>query len=211
MNYKPTIAQAVFGCAPQELKADWASDALYELSEKLGKMNPDDQAHGFLGGEYGYGQEFENNLFIMRPYYWGDCDCGYEDVGYYDGKHKNCYQNHYKEIYPEHYYLHSKIEQKKVDVAVKKLCKEMGLTYPAGSAVHCTCDYHKRVEEWHKQVGFPMGHKETCATVLPNFHHKPTGLKVSWYKYIGRGMSANQEKPENWHKLIAECIESPTP
>jgi len=27
---------------------------------------------------------------------------------------------------------------------------------------------------------------------MPNFHHKPTGIKVWWYKYIGRGMNVSR-------------------
>jgi hypothetical protein len=27
----------------------------------------------------------------------------------------------------------------------------------------------------------------------PNFHYKPTDFRVSWYKYIGRGMEMNRE------------------
>lgn len=43
----------------------------------------------------------------------------------------------------------------------------------------------------------------------PNFVHKPTGLEISWYKRIGRGMSGPAER-EDWPWIVAECIASVT-
>lgn len=51
---------------------DYVSGELYVLSEMLGRKNPDDQAHGCLGGEWGYGQDFKSDVFEMHPYWWGD-------------------------------------------------------------------------------------------------------------------------------------------
>lgn len=49
----------------------------------------------------------------------------------------------------------------------------------------------------------------------PNFHHKATGLKVRWYKYIGRSMKAELfGRPTNlcdlelWPEVLAECLAS---
>lgn len=52
---------------------------LYDLSHALGELRPEAQAHGLLGGEWGYGQHFNNDVFEMHPFYWGDCECGAED------------------------------------------------------------------------------------------------------------------------------------
>lgn len=53
-------------------------DMLVELTRLISLKSPDIIAHGCLGGEFGYGARFENEVFVMRPYYWGDCDCGWE-------------------------------------------------------------------------------------------------------------------------------------
>lgn len=45
-------------------------DRLYELSKRLAEKNPTKQAHGLLGGEFGYGQDFENEVFMMHQYCW---------------------------------------------------------------------------------------------------------------------------------------------
>ena len=46
-----------------------------------------------------------------------------------------------------------------------------------------------------------------CDENAPNFYHKETGLKVWWYKYIGRSMETEGEC-ENIFTLIANCLDS---
>ena len=52
---------------------------LVNLTEYLIKNEFAEYYGGGLGGEYGYGCHFENGVFAIRPYYWGDCDCGADD------------------------------------------------------------------------------------------------------------------------------------
>ena len=41
----------------------------------------------------------------------------------------------------------------------------------------------------------------------PNFHYKPLGLKVWWYKYIGRDMEMTGDlTPEQFEKMKADCL-----
>jgi hypothetical protein len=41
----------------------------------------------------------------------------------------------------------------------------------------------------------------------PNFHYKPTDFRVSWYKYIGRGMTMNRQiSIEECSRILADCI-----
>lgn len=79
-SYEPELGQALFGSAHSEFdlgeNEQYTAEKLYELSEIIGKKNPDAQAHGFLGGEWGYGQDFVNDVFETHPYWWGDCTCG---------------------------------------------------------------------------------------------------------------------------------------
>lgn len=54
----------------------YITEQLYELSRMLAIRNPDAQVHGGLGGEFGYGQDFKNEVFEMHPYIWeADCTC----------------------------------------------------------------------------------------------------------------------------------------
>lgn len=56
------------------------SDELYELTEAITKKKFDGawQGGGLLGGEYGYGVDFENDTFMMHPFCW----CEKEDCGW---------------------------------------------------------------------------------------------------------------------------------
>lgn len=40
----------------------------------------------------------------------------------------------------------------------------------------------------------------------PNFWHKPTGLKVWWYKYIGRGMEVEVGAAADVAPILAACL-----
>jgi len=42
----------------------------------------------------------------------------------------------------------------------------------------------------------------------PHFWHKPSGLRVRWYKYIGRGMGVRAEGDITAHDVLASCLES---
>lgn len=132
-----------FGTAWKEYGCpDCCRDQLYSLSTVIDGDSP------------GYGQYHENDVFAMRRYYWGDCDCGFEE----------------REI-------------------------AFDDTNPSEE------DYMKWLHE--------NSHLDSCALVLPNFLHKRTGLEIRWYKYIGRGMSAN--KPidcREFADIIKECIAS---
>ena len=81
------------------------------------------QGGGLLGGEFGYGVEYENDTFMMHPFCWCEQDscrwCGEENA--------------------------------------------------------------------------------------PNFEFKPTGYRLWWYKYIGRGEVSEGEMPDDW---LAQCKKS---
>lgn len=53
-----------------------------------------------------------------------------------------------------------------------------------------------------KQCDYCAGRIEPA----PNFVHKPSGSKVSWYKWIGRGMEL--DLAADWGTLFAECLAS---
>ena len=62
---------------------------------------------------------------------------------------------------------------------------------------YCWCD------------GESSGHEDGCP---PNFEYKPRGLRVFWYKHVGRGASVTEQlTPDDWRALIAHCIDSLQP
>lgn len=140
----------------------FVSSNLYELSKSLAEKNPDGQYHGFMGGEYGYGQNFKNDVFEMMPYYWGECDCGYDEK-------EEEFINHFS------------------NKSINDTEKEMA--------------WHQFAKENH--------HSDRCSIIRPNFEHFSSKTEISWYKYIGRGMSCNKKwDHQKWMEIFLECSKS---
>jgi hypothetical protein len=65
----------------------------------------------------------------------------------------------------------------KIDPTPQSWCSKYGVNFENETfSIHRYC--------WCEEENCPW-----CGPLeAPNFWHKPTGLKVWWYKYIGRGM-----------------------
>lgn len=152
-----------------------------------------------INDEDGYGIEFSNDVFGMQPYYWGDCECGYEKKVYEwecnNKHHITCYQtllrsekeksNNYKEIY-------------------LKLIKQFNLPLE-GCAVHCNCDY---IKSWAK-FSENHTHAPTCRIITPNFIYKPTNYQLRWYKYPLRNAHQSEKiTKKDFLIVIHKCIDS---
>ncbi len=73
---------------------------------------------------------------------------------------------------------------------------------------YCWCE--KKDCPWCA-VGMPfkIANQKNCGPAAPNFHHKPSGFKVWWYKYIGRGVTMEPElSPEKILVVGQECLGS---
>lgn len=191
---------------------------LERITEMLHKRDPDSVAHGILGGMFGYGGDWSSSVFDMRPFYWGDCDCGYEQKEEaWSRAHKHtedCYQSAFKReavaagasLHPEWGWVQwpdswSFDRYHKIETRIyKALCKKHGLSFEAGYGNHCTCYHGKAWRDWSKD----NHHLPTCSLELPNFKHHASGLEVRWYKYIGRDMKA--EGNADLSVLLADCL-----
>lgn len=177
---------------------------------------------------YGYSLEynndfngFDNEVFTIRPYYWGECTCGFEEKEeewLQNHKHKDyCYQSLVEKELIEKGWQYDKYNfflsppKNLLDEALeikdnirKKYCKMLGLPY-TGRAAHCTCDYKEEYNKWREE----NDHSEQCLLVLPNFHYKPTNFKIEWYKYAFRDSYMNQNlTKEEILEIFAKCAES---
>lgn len=171
----------------------------------------------------GYGPEFENATFKVMPYYWGDCTCEYEDkenVWDENNHHTNtCYQTLVNNelvkrgwIYDAETNFYNPPVNMCYDVVkdikysvMQRHCAKLGLSYPDGCAVHCTCDYE---DNWVAFVE-ENNHSENCLIVQPNFLYKPTGFTIDWYKYVFRDSYASCPTTlELFTTMINTCIAS---
>ena len=127
-----------------ECSDDLVSDLLRHITKAIADATGDETGYG-LGGRYGYGENYENDVFMMHRYCW---------------------------------------------------CERSDCAWCLG----CEC-------QWNGDFC------ETCANdtreAAPNFLHKPSGVGVRWYKYIGRGMEVKGQG--DWLAIARECIDSLAP
>lgn len=208
--YEPSLAQMMFGNAHGEFdlgaNGRYVAEKLYELLETLGKKNPGAQAHGFLGGEWGYGQEFKNDVFEMHPYWWGDCTCSFDEKDRaWSEEHphtETCFFNRYQA--EEKRLEHDGWSFDKQHNLMIKWAKANGYAdAPNGMAVHCDCGIDQAYAAWRSV----NNHASDCREVVANF--KCGDLEIRWYKYIGRGMSVNREvSREELRQIFRKCRQS---
>lgn len=178
-------------------------DGLYEISSQIILKTEGPEA--LKGALPSYGEEFKNDVFEMHPEYWdGDCICGWESRAW-DFKQANphaggCYQTELWGLG-----IPDIVGDDKRDAALADLCGKYGLDPYYGSMAHCTCDADAVYAAWVAE----NPHPETCPLVRPNFHHYRSGLKVWWYKYMGRSEESNMELGfREWSTIVFECLDS---
>lgn len=218
---------------------DALSEVLVRLTRTLHETGKADGARGgLLGGEFGYGADFESDVFMLHRYCWCDQDdcpwCGgcLEDHG--EPNHDPlCYQwRVYRDLVAEGFEpaLWSDggpyaappqgwtwDQRREVEDRVRrKWCRRMGLSFPASCAVHCTCGASN---EWLARVESCLCDACTASGIYaeagalpgrgaPNFWHKPSGVRVWWYKYIGRDMKVHVPEGEGVVRAVEAAISS---
>lgn len=214
--------------------ADVISRCLYSLSETVIRGLKPGSAVGGLGGEFGYGVDFENDVFLMHPFCWceeesclwcGGSGCQIEHLR--EPHRPSCYQVRLDALkrqfgeqldWTEGEFFHVPFDSpntEEYEAAKRELCRELKQDYEFGNEVHCTCGvndewrarYDACVCDWHLGQGiFRFG----AAVSAPHFWHKASGLQIRWYKWIGRDMEMNRESisGQEWSEIFNACLES---
>lgn len=156
-------------------REDAVSSGLRAITAELQRITGEGPL-GLLGGENGYGVEFENDVFMMHPFCWCErADCAW------------CLECECPEG-AEEFSVGGEV------VDFERYCDEYELTGNANRSFRVVPELECANCVKRRTVGF-----------APNFLFKPTGTKIEWYKYIGRGMKMSGELPINFH---VRCIES---
>jgi hypothetical protein len=69
-------------------------------------------------------------------------------------------------------------------------------------------NYDSDVFQMHRYCWCDQENCPWCEEDAPNFHHKASGFKVWWYKYIGRGIVIENPKNVSFVEILAECCRS---
>lgn len=197
------------------ISEDKISDGLRKLTKEIVELDKEYKVSGFLGGEFGYGCAYENDTFMMHPFCWCEredcawcmgCDCPESASHHYvDGKEVT--YKEYRDFYMLHVYgmTDEQLEKKGINYFelkpknYKKKAEQANLRRTV--KYDAICNYC--TGNHHKDKGVEPGKG------APNFWHKKTGLKVWWYKYIGRGMET--QGSADISSIIRECISSLKP
>ena len=202
-----------------EVSDDLVSNMMVAITKKIDESGSEIAVQGFLGGEHGYGAHYKNDVFEMRPFYWGDCECDYDtlrDAWVEENPHADdCYQT----LFHERHYVdydnwnfdpkpgHERDENfDDKCTCIKDLCEMFHIDpNKPGSYAHCTCWFDIKYPAYLSTIS----HAEECLIDKPNFKHYNSGIEVNWYKYIGRDMEINKDLSiEEWVALFKETIES---
>ena len=200
------LGQLAFGNAVQQcpIDRDW-QDRFQDFLINLGF-----DGHGLSVDEYTdslYREDiggFDTGNFIIRPYYWGDCTCGFDEADYQwsvENDHReHCFQTQVKNDLINNY--NCTVDQLGIiekpttmdnrafmdlqNTVYKKWANHFNLSHQ-GYAIHCTCNHTDRYIQFLQN----HGHDDYCPIVLPNFYNKTNHLIITWYKYPLRGAYAN--------------------
>lgn len=197
------LGNAVFGCSRGEYEIPDREAWEAEINRLLDAIDPD---------HYFYELEFENDTFKLMPYYWGECNCGYderENEWLKKNSHSDsCYQIDYEKISGYEYCRRD--HDRFIEEIIKPLYIKHGFNTTAenwwhGYAVRCDCGYDDRFKKWCVE----NYHSDDCMLVKPNFLHKPSGFAIKWYKYPLRDSYMNQLIGlRRFAEIIDDCIKS---
>jgi len=166
-----------------------------ELTREICKAGLAEEVGGFLGGKYGYGADFENEVFMMKSFCW----CGEEDCPWC----ATC-ECEYE------YYIDDRVVD--FDEWVSFFEEQLG-ECPVDDEEQCA-EWERAAEELNKRRSTKL--VKVCDNCkrgwpLPNFWYKPSDLRITWYKYIGRSMEYNKKvSDEEWDKIFKHCLDSIT-
>lgn len=148
---------------------------------------------GLLGGEYGYGGIYENEVFMMHPYCWCEaddcpwcavCSCPSEAWTYFVDN-EPCTYERYEQFFDD-----------EVGAWPHSPATQDAWSSRAAAANARRSSVHQPMCQW-------CLHPEA---IKPNFLHKESGTNFTWYKYIGRAMAGSISG--DWTEILADCLAS---
>lgn len=201
-----------------ERQLDVLADRLVDLTRAIEEVDPELLVHGVLGGEHGYGGMWDSSVFMMHPFCWcerEDCRwCSVEACGCGNPDELNFVDE--KLVTAEEYWrANTRIVGAMPHEVAEHGTAEYAAAHAAFKARIAERDrrlrtvYQRRIHTCAPpgmMADRPEGVDERPSQRAPNFWHKPTGLKVWWYKYIGRSQEVVGPQNPDLQATFAECM-----
>lgn len=166
----------------EKLKDEDLADGLYHIAKVAD--------HVLSGGyDYGCGVDYSNDVFTMYGY-WGHAECDICEDRAYEAADKA-------------------LEECGVDLDEWKEAWEV---------------HYSRDDDWDSRPQYPSNYREVYDRIISEleeenphecnyrewgFEHPSSGLKVKWYKRIGRSTESNISMGTlAWYRVVVECLES---
>lgn len=176
---------------------------LVGLTQAISQIDPDLVAHGFLGGDLGYGARWESDVFMMKPYCWcekeGECpwctgcgiyrkDCKACSILHADGCFQSALESGMRtwlaervsrEKYSSEYFSHR-------DHLAQKLGRERGISRPKANQLLCDCGADDA--------------KKSARETLGCDYHRGAGIFARFAPWQLNHETLYFDPPHFWHK-----------
>lgn len=193
-----------------------AADRALRMLTRVVAQHLGEEIHGGLGGDDGYGVPFSNDTFQLHPYCWCEgegcpwcvgCTCPEDAYLYFvDGRQVKGREDQ-MDFYSREVYHRSYAEHQALPPKERYGCE----IFADGNEVNRRRTTSKVPE---KECAFCLGtgprdHGEEPGRQAPNFWHKPSGVKVWWYEWIGRSMTLGAPpNAPSWEAILSDCFDS---
>lgn len=199
---------------------DALSTWLRMLTHQLQKLVPECVGDGFFGGPFGYGVNFENDVFEMHPDWQGDCTCGAKEPIHSPEclAETRAYRRQQERfVYPPK--TKEQIDAKISENLAHGMNRFAAMMEAYAHEVNWAVDAKLR-KEYEAIHPFPIcvcpaanwvareEHDSTCRVLQNCFRHKPSGLTVQWYKYIGRDNEVSGGGDVTLAAVFNDCLRS---
>lgn len=199
---------------------DALSIAMRLLTQQLIAKGHGEGGGGFFGGEFGYGVDFENDVFVMHPDWQGDCTCGATEP-----KHLpecDVVTKWGDWVSARLSYAAPPKTQAEIDAEVEEsvahgMPRRMAIVGACGGEINF--DRLRDYENHHPPPSCTCGvetawqerdtHDPICKVVQHCFTYKPSGFVLDWYKYIGRDMAIREQGTDvSLREILETCLRS---
>lgn len=194
MTYEPEVGQMFLGSKYTETETPkYITDGINRIDELInthiyrvkrkfsyGEWSID---YSFMAtSNTGMVHELPGAPFTMRAYYWGDCDCGFDDIVLDANDEAYKRLGYTAETWDAAYatkdYSVSREMHDNVDGIVSELMRDASM----------------------------KDHSKDCTPEQPNFSFPGADFEAFWYKHSVRGATCKNPPSEvEWQKIEAEC------